>query len=298
MAQSIPAKSPGAEIICHDPATGEEIGRAPLTMPEEVARAVGRAREAQPAWAAKSYRDRGSVIMAARNVNLKEIEEIAFLISIETGKVVTEAISLEVAPALDLMQYFARKTARLLAPRRICIGQYSLMGRTSYEIYKPIGVVGIISPWNFPFATPLDEVTMALMSGNTVVLKPSELTPLTGLKIQEVMTRAGLPEGVLQVVTGDGSTGAALVAAGTNKIMFTGSVATGKRVAEAAAKYLIPVVLELGGKDPMVVLDDANIENAARGAVWARLRTAANRVRRLSARTFTQRSASNLSPPS
>jgi succinate-semialdehyde dehydrogenase/glutarate-semialdehyde dehydrogenase len=268
MAQSIPAKSTGAELICHDPATGEEIGRAPLTMPEEVARAVGRARDAQAAWAAKSYRERGRVIMAAREVILKEMEEIAFLISIETGKPVAEAISLEIVPALDLMQFFARKTASLLAPRRIGIGQYSFMGRTSYEIYKPLGVVGIISPWNFPFATPLDEVTMALMAGNTVVLKPSELTPLTGLKIQEIMTRAGLPEGVLQVVTGDGSTGAALVAAGTNKIMFTGSVATGKRVAESAAKYLIPVVLELGGKDPMVVLDDANIENAARGAVW------------------------------
>src|SRR5437764_2517786 len=268
MAQSIAAKSPGAEIICHDPATGEEIGRAPLTMPEEVARAVGRAREAQAAWAAKSYRERGRIIMAARDVILKEMEEIAFLISIETGKPVAEAISLEIAPALDLMQYFARKTASLLAPRRIGIGQYSLMGRSSYEIYRPLGVVGIISPWNFPFSTPLDEVAMALLAGNTVVLKPSELTPLTGLKIQEIMTRAGLPEGVLQVVTGDGSTGAALVAAGANKIMFTGSVATGKRVAESAAKYLIPVVLELGGKDPMVVLDDANIENAARGAVW------------------------------
>src|SRR5437764_7203329 len=268
MAQSIAAKAPGAEIICHDPATGEEIGRAPLTMPEEVARAVGRAREAQAAWAAKSYRERGRIIMAARDVILKEMEEIAFLISIETGKPVAEAISLEIAPALDLMQYFARKTASLLAPRRIGIGQYWFMRRTSYEIYKPLGVVGIISPWNFPFSTPLDEVAMALMVGNAVVLKPSELTPLTGLKIQEVMTRAGMPEGALQVLTGDGSTGAALVAAGANKIMFTGSVATGKRVAESAAKYLIPVVLELGGKDPMVVLEDANVINAARGAVW------------------------------
>lgn len=268
MAQSIPAKSPGAEIICHDPATGEEIGRAPLFMPEEVARAVGRARDAQPAWAAKSYRERGRVIMKARQIILKELEEIAFLISLETGKPVSEAISLELTPGLDLMQCFARKTASLLAPRRIGIGQYWLMGRSSYEIYKPRGVVGIISPWNFPLATPLGEVVMSLMAGNSVVLKPSELTPLTGLKIQEVLARADLPDGVLQVVTGDGSTGAALVGAGVDKIMFTGSVATGKRVAEAAAKYLIPVVLELGGKDPMIVLDDANLENAARGAVW------------------------------
>ena len=268
MAQTIPARSPGAEIICHDPATGEEIGSAPLFMPEEVAQAVASAREAQPAWAALSYIERGRVLLSARQIILKELEEIAFLISLETGKPVAEAISLELTPSLDLMQHFARKTATLLRPQRIDIGQYFFMGRSSYEIYKPIGVVGIISPWNFPWATPLDEVVMALMAGNAAVLKPSELTPLTGLKIKELLARAGLPEGVLEVVTGDGSTGAALVGAGVDKIMFTGSVATGRRVAEAAAKYLIPVVLELGGKDPMVVLDDANIENAARGAVF------------------------------
>src|SRR5438270_9515264 len=163
MAQSIAAKSPGAEIICHDPATGEEIGRAPLFMPEEVARAVGRARDAQPAWAAKSYRERGRVIMAAREVILKELEEIAFLISLETGKPVAEAISLEMTPVLDLMQHFARKTANLLSPRRISVGQYWTMGRSSYEIYKPIGVVGIISSWNLPWATPLGDVVMSLM---------------------------------------------------------------------------------------------------------------------------------------
>ena len=268
MAQSIPAKSERPEIIVHDPATGGEIGRVSLTIPEEVARAVGRAREAQPAWAARSIRERGRVVMKARRIILKELEEIALLISRETGKPVSEAIAMELAPTLDLMQYFARKTASLLSPRRIGVGLYALMGRSSYEIYKPLGVVGIISPWNFPWATPLDEVVMALMAGNAVVLKPSELTPLTGLKIKEVFDRAGAGEGTLQVVTGDGSTGAALVASGVDKIMFTGSVATGKRVAEAAAKYLTPVVLELGGKDPMIIVDDANIQNAARGAVW------------------------------
>lgn len=268
MAQSMPAKSTGAEIICHNPATGEEIGRAPLVMPEEVARAVGRAREAQPAWAASSLSERGRIILEARRIILSELDEIALLISRETGKPASEAVSLELTPSLDLMQYFARKTSNLLSPRRISVGQYWTMGRSSYEMYKPLGVVGIISPWNFPWATPLDEVVMALVAGNAVVLKPSELTPLTGLKIQNVLTRAGLPNGLLQVVTGDGSTGAALIGAGVDKIMFTGSVATGKRVAEAAAKYLIPVVLELGGKDPMIVLDDAHLENAARAAVW------------------------------
>lgn len=268
MAQTLPAKSSGAELISSNPATGEEIGRAPLTMPEDVARAVGRAREAQSDWSKKSFRERGRLIMKARKIVLQEMEEIALLISRETGKPVAEAISMELAPTLDLMQYFARKAASMLSPRRISVGLYALLGRSSYEIYKPLGVIGIVSPWNFPWATPLDEIVMALLAGNTVVLKPSELTPLTGLKIRDVFTRAGIAAGVLQVVTGDGSTGAALVGAGVDKIMFTGSVATGKRVAEAAAKYLTPVVLELGGKDPMIVLDDANISNAARGAVW------------------------------
>src|SRR2546421_2524006 len=269
MVQSIAAKSETAELISRDPATGEEIGRAPLTMPEEVARAVGRARIVQREWAATSFRDRARLIMKARKIILKQLEDIALLISRETGKPVPEAIAMEITPSLDLMQFFARNAQFILQRQRISIGLYALMGRSSYVVNKPLGVVGIISPWNFPWATPLDEVVMALMAGNAVVLKPSELTPLTGLKIKDVFARAGLSDGVLQVVTGVGSTGAALVGSGVDKIMFIGSVATGKRVAEAAAKYLTPVVLELGGKDPMIVLDDANVKNAARGAVWA-----------------------------
>jgi succinate-semialdehyde dehydrogenase/glutarate-semialdehyde dehydrogenase len=142
------------------------------------------------------------------------------------------------------------------------------MGRSSKIVYKPLGVVGIISPWNFPWATPLDEVVMALMAGNAVVLKPSELTPFTALRIGEVFRQADLPQGLLEIVTGDGSTGAALVDSGVDKIMFTGSVTTGKRVAEVSARHLTPTVLELGGKDPMIVLEDANLQNAARAAVW------------------------------
>jgi succinate-semialdehyde dehydrogenase/glutarate-semialdehyde dehydrogenase len=129
-------------------------------------------------------------------------------------------------------------------------------------------VVGIISPWNFPWAIPLGEVVMALMAGNAVVLKPSELTPFVGLKIADVFRRAELPEGLLEIMTGDGSTGAALAQARVDKIMFTGSVATGRRVAAAAAQTLTPVVLELGGKDPMIVLEDADLEAAASAAVW------------------------------
>jgi acyl-CoA reductase-like NAD-dependent aldehyde dehydrogenase len=256
------------EVISYDPATGEEVGRAPLASVDDVSRAVERARAARKSWAALSFRERASVVMRARSLVLEELEEIASLVSRESGKPSAEAVSMEIVPTLDLMQFFARKTARMLRPERIRIGLYNFLGRTSHIEYRPLGVVGIISPWNFPWATPLDEVVMALMAGNTVVVKPSELTPLVGLKIADVFERAGLPEGVLQVLTGDGSTGAALVEAGVDKIMFTGSVETGRRVAEAAARKLIPVVLELGGKDPMIVFEDADIGAAVEAAVW------------------------------
>jgi acyl-CoA reductase-like NAD-dependent aldehyde dehydrogenase len=256
------------EIISYDPATGEEVGRVPLASKEEVRAAVARARQAQIAWGAEADSTRARIVMRARQIVLEELEEIALLISRETGKPLVEAISMELTPTLDLMQFFARRTKHLLRPEKINIGQYGLMGRTSRIVYQPLGTIGIISPWNFPWAIPLGEVVMALMAGNAVVLKPSELTPLIGLKIADVFKRARLPEGTLQVLTGDGTTGAALVEAGVDKIMFTGSVATGKRVAEAAAKTLTPVVLELGGKDPMIVLEDADVETAAAAAVW------------------------------
>lgn len=266
--QTIPVQSQKAEIISYDPATGEEIGRAPLVSAEQVAQAVMRARAAQPGWGGVSFKERGRLILKAREIMLSQMDEIALLVCRETGKPVSEALSMEIVPTLDAMYYFAETAAKLLRPQKIDIRQYGLMGRSSTIVYKPLGVVGIISPWNFPLATPAQEITMALMAGNAVVLKPSELTLLTALKIGDVFRRAGIPEGLLEIVTGDGSTGAALIDAPVDKIMFTGSVATGKRVATAAAKHLTPVVLELGGKDPMIVLEDADIDNAARGAVW------------------------------
>jgi succinate-semialdehyde dehydrogenase/glutarate-semialdehyde dehydrogenase len=257
-----------AEIISYDPATGEEVGRAAVADAAEVGRALERARAAQASWGALSYAERGRVVLRARSVVLDEVDAIAELIARESGKPATEALMMELVPTLDLMQFFARHTARLLRPEKINIGQYGLMGRSSRIVYKPLGVVGIISPWNFPWAIPLGEVVMALVAGNAVVLKPSELTPIVGMKIGEVFARAGLPDNLLTVLTGDGATGAALVEAGVDKIMFTGSVATGRRVAEAAARKLIPCVLELGGKDPMIVFEDANLEAAAQAAVW------------------------------
>ena len=235
---------------------------------EEVRAAVERSREVFAAWKQTTFAERRRLVMRARDVILGQVDEIAHLISRESGKPFGEAISMEIAPVLDLMQYFAKNAEKLLKPRRVGIGLYALLGRSSKIVYQPLGVIGIIPAWNYPFSIPLGEAVMSLMSGNTVVLKPSELTPLTGQKIGEIFEKAGFPADAVQVVTGGKETGAALVEAAPDKIMFTGSVATGKKIAEAAAKNLTSVVLELGGKDPMVVFADANLELAAGGAVW------------------------------
>jgi succinate-semialdehyde dehydrogenase/glutarate-semialdehyde dehydrogenase len=266
--QTIPTPTQSTEIISINPGTGEELGRIPISSPAEIENAVARARAAQPAWANLSFAERGKVILKARELMLAQVDELGLLISQETGKPVSEAIAMEVVPTLDAMYFLARKASNLLRPQKIDIGQYGLMGRSSKVVYKPIGVVGIISPWNFPLATPAQEVVMALMAGNSVVLKPSELTTLTALKLGESFRAASLPAGLFEIVSGFGAAGASLINARVDKIMFTGSVATGKRVAAAAAQHLTPVVLELGGKDPMIVLEDADIPNAARGAVW------------------------------
>src|SRR5436190_2434369 len=256
------------QITSYNPATGEEVGRVPVTSADDVKAGIERGRVAFETWRKTSFAERKRLVMAAREVILAEMDEIAHLISEESGKPFGEAMSMEITPVLDLMQYFARKTEQLLAPHKIGIGLYALLGRSSKIVYHPLGVVGIIPAWNYPFSIPLGEAVMALMAGNTVVIKPSELTPFVGLKIGEIFEKAGFPANTVQIVPGAGPTGAALVDAAPDKIMFTGSVATGKKISEAAAKNLTSVVLELGGKDPMIVFEDANLDLAARAAVW------------------------------
>jgi NAD-dependent aldehyde dehydrogenases len=257
-----------AEVISFNPATGGEVGRVKTDDAEAVNASVERSRAVFHKWKTTSFAERRRLIMKAREVILADIDGIAHLISQESGKPFGEAIAMEIAPVLDLMQYFARNTEKLLKPKRISIGLYSLMGRSSRIVYHPLGVVGIIPAWNYPFSIPLGEAVMSIMAGNSVVIKPSDLTPLVGLKIGEIFQKAGAPDDLVQIVSGGGETGAALVEAAPDKIMFTGSVGTGKKIAAAAAKNLTSVVLELGGKDPMIVFDDANLELAASGAVW------------------------------
>ena len=269
MSAALPAAVPQAEeLISHDPATGDEVGRVPVSTKEDVNAAVARSREVFHKWKTTSFAERERIVMRAREMILAEMDEIAHLISAESGKPFGEAIAMEIAPVLDLMRWVARGAGKMLRPRRVDIGLYGLLGRSSRIVYHPLGVVAIIPAWNYPFSIPLGEAAMALMAGNSVVIKPSELTPLVGLKIGEIFEKAGAPEGLVQVVSGAGETGAALVDAAPDKIMFTGSVATGKKIAAAAARNLTSVVLELGGKDPMIVFEDANLELAAGAAVW------------------------------
>ncbi len=255
-------------IVSFDPATFEPLGDVKIATREDVEAALARARAAQPAWAALGFAERGAVLRRVNEIILDRADEIADLISRENGKTLSSAMAAEISATADLIAYYARNAERLLAREPIPLRYWTLLRRRSYLHFPPLGVVGIISPWNFPFVIPMGTAVMALVAGNAVVLKPSELTPLVGLKIGEIFREAGLPDGLCEIVTGDGSTGQALCEAAIDKLFFTGSTRTGRRVAEACAKRLTPVSLELGGNGPMVVLRDADLETAAAGAVW------------------------------
>ncbi len=255
-------------IAAVNPASGETLGEFECAGEAEVMAAVERARKAQPAWEAAGVQHRVRVIRRFQEGLHASKEPVARLITQEAGKPYVEALLNEVLVALDAARFCAEQAPFSLGPEPVPHGNPIMKAKAGYLLRRAHGVVGIISPWNFPFSTPAGEAVAALVMGNAVVLKPSELTPLSALELQKLLTAAGLPEGVFQVVVGDGATGATLIASAIDKLVFTGSVATGRRVAEACGRRLLPVVLELGGKDPMLVLDDADLEVAASGAVW------------------------------
>lgn len=265
-AQATTTNRSASEVVSINPATLEELARFRIASANEVNAAVARARVAQPAWGALSFRNRARYILKLQRELYDRQQEIISIISDETGKPAFEALTAEVFPACDLMSHFAANAARILRDERFTLAVFR--NKRSMITYEALGVVGIISPWNFPFSIPTGAIVMALAAGNTVVFKPSEYTPLVGDAIKRLFASAGFPEGVLEVVQGNGSTGAALVDSAVDKIFFTGSVGTGKKIAESAAKRLLPVVLELGGKDPMIVLEDAPFERTVQGAVW------------------------------
>jgi succinate-semialdehyde dehydrogenase/glutarate-semialdehyde dehydrogenase len=249
-----------------NPATGEPIGELKVHSGEEVRAAVARARLAQPAWEALGFDERARIMRRAVEILLAKQEDYIAVIRGETGRSRVETIMMEIFPACDSLSYFAKNAKKLLRDERP--GLHLLRHKKLIVTYRPLGVVGIITPWNGPFILGLNPSVQALMAGNAVVLKPSEVTPFSGRLVGDLFREAGLPKDVLILVEGDGETGAALVEAGVDKIAFTGSVRTGRKIGEACGRNLIPCTLELGGKDPMIVCDDADIDRAAKGCVF------------------------------
>ena len=265
MAQVAAAERPEV-ISVRNPATGDPLGDVAVSTADDVRAAVARARTAQAAWGALSVAERARKVSRFRDELLARAEEVIAALVAETGKTRPEALGMEVMLVVDLCDYFCKRAGDILAPRSIPLHLFK--HRRSYLHHVPRGVIGIISPWNFPFSIPVGEVLMAVIAGNGVVLKPSELTPLIALKAKELFDACGLPRDLFQVVPGRGAAGAALIDAGVDKVLFTGSVATGKKVAAACGERLIPCVVELGGKAPAVVCADADLERTANALVW------------------------------
>jgi acyl-CoA reductase-like NAD-dependent aldehyde dehydrogenase len=256
-----------ATLESFNPATGARLGAVPITAPDDVPAIVDAISKVQPFWAQLTLRDRGRYLERAAQVLIDESDEIRDLIVGEQGKPRNEAFSMEILPTIDALRWIAREGQSILADEKVPMPQLFLKTKSSANTYEPLGVIGIISPWNYPWSIPLGELALALMAGNGVVLKPASLTPLIGERIARVFDRAGVPEGLIRVVHGPG-TGPAVVASNVAKVFFTGSVETGRGVGEACARQLKGSVLELGGKDPMIVLPDANLDHAVAGALW------------------------------
>jgi succinate-semialdehyde dehydrogenase/glutarate-semialdehyde dehydrogenase len=255
-------------ILAVNPATGETLGEFDCASDVEVAAAVERARAAQPAWDAAGVHHRGEVLRRFQHLLHARKEDVARLITREAGKPYVESLLNEVMVVLDSARFCAQQARQLLRPEAVPHGNPIMKLKAGRLLRRPHGVIGIISPWNFPFSIPAGEALAALVMGNAVVLKPSELTPFSGLELKSLLLAAGVPDAVFQVVLGDGASGAALIASPIDKLVFTGSVPTGRRVGQACAARLLPVLLELGGKDPMLVLDDADLDVASSAAVW------------------------------
>jgi acyl-CoA reductase-like NAD-dependent aldehyde dehydrogenase len=260
--------TPQEKIVVWNPATREKITELDISTREEVIQAVGRAREAQRVWKETSFTGRAQVLCKFRDQLMDNKEKIVDVLTAETGKPRAEAYGNELFYVCDAIGFWAKWGPRYLRPQKI--RPHLLKTKKVFSTHGPLGVVGIISPWNFPFVLTIGEAIPALMAGNAVVIKPSELTPLSAIFGRDMARGAAFPEGLIQVVLGYAEVGEILTDH-ADMISFTGSVETGRKVARRAAERLIPVTLELGGKDPMIVLKDADLERAANACVWGAL---------------------------
>jgi succinate-semialdehyde dehydrogenase/glutarate-semialdehyde dehydrogenase len=262
------ARPAASTLESFNPATGELVGSVATITPDQVQAVVDDVARIQPAWAELSFDDRAAYLRRAAAALLDDIDEIAELLVNEQGKPRAEAYTMELLPTVDALHWCAKAGPKILADEKVRMSQAFLMSKKGRFTYEPIGVVGVIAPWNYPWSIPFGEVAIALMAGNGVVLKPASLTPLLGEAIRRIFEKGGLPEGLVRVVHGGGAVGDALARSSAGKIFFTGSVEIGRKVGEVCAQQLKGSVLELGGKDPMIVCADADLDNAISGAVW------------------------------
>jgi acyl-CoA reductase-like NAD-dependent aldehyde dehydrogenase len=268
------AAAAGREPIpVENPATGEIVTTVPDLDASAVAEIAARGRAAQPGWEAFGFDGRARVLLRAQKWVMDNAEQIVATICSETGKTFEDASLAEIGYAGNAFGFWAKTGPEYLADERVKSSQLLVKGKKLLMRYRPLGLIGVIGPWNYPLTNSFGDCIPALMAGNSVILKPSEVTPLTSLLMAEGLAECGLPENVLQVATGRGETGAALIEH-VDMIMFTGSTRTGRKVAEAAARRLIPASLELGGKDPMLVLADADVERAANFATYYSMQNA------------------------
>jgi acyl-CoA reductase-like NAD-dependent aldehyde dehydrogenase len=255
------------EIAVQNPATGEVIAHVPDLGPAEVAELARAGRAAQPAWEALGFEGRERVLRRAQKWVVDNVDRVVDTIVSETGKAYEDALIAEVIYGANALGFWAKHAPSYLADERIRSASPLLKGKKMVLRYRPIGLVGVIGPWNYPLTNSFGDCVPALAAGNAVILKPSEVTPLTSLLLADALRECGVPEGVFAVATGRGETGAALIDE-VDMIMFTGSASTGRAVMARAADTLTPVSLELGGKDPLIVLADADLERAANTAVY------------------------------
>src|SRR3954468_10854094 len=252
-------------LSSYNPATGEVVGSVPIHTQAEVDAAVTRARVAAQSWGSRSFEARNEELTAFRKALAAQADELAELLHRENGKPELEAL-VEVMMALGHVQHAAAIAEKAMAPHKVSAGMLANF-RASIG-YHPLGVIGVIGPWNYPLFTPMGSIAYALAAGNAVVFKPSEYTPAVGVWRAEAFKEVVPEQPVFQVVTGFGDTGAALCRAGVDKVAFTGSAPTGRKIMAACAETLTPVLLELGGKDAMLVDTDADIKSAAAAALW------------------------------
>ncbi|MEX2193744.1 MAG: aldehyde dehydrogenase family protein [Thermoleophilaceae bacterium] len=256
------------QLESFNPATGERVGAVPTISPEQVQGVVDDVASVQPFWAQLPVAERGRYMRRAAQVIIDQLDDLAELLTREQGKPRAESYVMELIPTIDSLHWIADNGPDIIGDERIRTPQLFFRGKRSLFAYEPLGVVGVISPWNYPWSIPFGEVATALMCGNGVVLKPASLTPLLGERIQGVFERAGVPEGLVRTVHGGGAVGQALVESSAAKIFFTGSVEVGRGVGVSCAERMKGSVLELGGKDPALVLADANLPNAISGCLW------------------------------